>query len=272
MAMTTPDISASVITFKEVSLAFDDKVILERVSFELLPGRAKVILGGSGVGKSTVLRLVLGLLKPDSGEIYINGDRVDQLSEEAMMPVRDGLGMVFQEGALFDSLTVRENVGYKLFEGTSIPIPEVDARVQEVLGFVSLDDYGPRMPSELSGGQRRRVAIARALTAKPKILLYDEPTTGLDPITALTIDDEIVKLRDLEEVSTLMVTHQLRDAFYIASHMAIREQGEVKFVPATPEKIAETEFLMLKDSKVLFEGTLPELRASTDPYLKAFLE
>ena len=188
------------------------------------------------------------------------------------MPVRDKLGMVFQEGALFDSLTVRENVGYKLFEGTSIPIPEVDARVNEVLGFVGLSEFGARMPSELSGGQRRRVAIARALTAKPKILLYDEPTTGLDPITALTIDDEIIKLRDLEEVTTLMVTHQLRDAFYLASHMAVREGDDLKFVPATPEKIAETDFLMLKDSRVHFEGTLPELRASTDPYLKAFLE
>lgn len=261
-----------VIRFVDVSLAFDEKVILDKVSFELLPGRAKMFLGGSGVGKSTVLRLILGLLKPDGGEIYINGDRVDQLSEEAMMPVRDRLGMVFQEGALFDSLTVRENVGYKLFEGTSIPIAEVDARVQEVLGFVSLPDYGDRMPSELSGGQRRRVAIARAMTAKPKILLYDEPTTGLDPITALTIDDEIIKLRDLEEVSTLMVTHQLRDAFYIASHMAVMVQGELKFVPATPEKMAETEFLMLKDSKVLFEGTLEELQAAKDPYLKAFLE
>jgi phospholipid/cholesterol/gamma-HCH transport system ATP-binding protein len=272
MAMTTQDIGDSIITFREVSLAFDDKVILDRVSFELLPGRAKVVLGGSGVGKSTVLRLVLGLLKPDSGEIYINGERVDQLSEEALMPVRDKLGMVFQEGALFDSLTVRENVGYKLFEGTSMPIPEVDARVNEVLGFVGLEDFGARMPSELSGGQRRRVAIARALTAKPKILLYDEPTTGLDPITALTIDDEIIKLRDLEDVTTLMVTHQLRDAFYIASHMAVREGEALTFVPATPDKVAETEFLMLKDSRVHFEGTLPELRASTDPYLKAFLE
>ncbi len=260
------------IRFVDVSLAFDEKVILDKVSFELLPGRAKMFLGGSGVGKSTVLRLVLGLLKPDGGEIYINGERVDQLSEEAMMPVRDRLGMVFQEGALFDSLTVRENVGYKWFEGTSIPIAEVDARVQEVLGFVSLPDFGGRMPSELSGGQRRRVAIARAMTARPKILLYDEPTTGLDPITALTIDDEIIKLRDLEEVSTLLVTHQLRDAFYIASHMAVMEDGEAKSVPATPEKMAETEFLMLKDSKVLFEGTLPELQASKDPYLKAFLE
>lgn len=259
------------ITFDEVSLAFDDNVILDRVSFQLRCGQAKVVLGGSGVGKSTILRLVLGLLKPDGGEIYVNGARVDQLSEDDLMPVRDQLGMVFQEGALFDSLTVRENVGYKLFEGTKMPIPEVDARVQEVLGWVDMADFGARMPSELSGGQRRRVAIARAMTARPKILLYDEPTTGLDPITALTIDDEIIKLRDLEEVSTLLVTHQLRDAYYVASHMAVRDGDQFRIVSASPEKLAATEFVMLKDSRVLFEGHLAELRESKDPYLRAFL-
>lgn len=263
--------SDAVIAFEEVSLAFDDNVILDRVSFELLPGRAKVVLGGSGVGKSTVLRLVLGLLKPDSGAIFINGERVDQLSEEDLMPVRDQLGMVFQEGALFDSLTVRENVGYKLFEGTKMPISEVDGRIMEVLGFVGLSEFVGRMPSELSGGQRRRVAIARALTAKPKILLYDEPTTGLDPITALTVDDEIIKLRDIEGVTSLIVTHQLRDAFYIASHMAVKKDGELQFVPATPETLALTEFIMLKDSRILFEGQLSELQTSPDPYLQAFL-
>jgi phospholipid/cholesterol/gamma-HCH transport system ATP-binding protein len=260
-----------VIVFEDVSLAFDDKVILDRVSFELLSGRTKIILGGSGVGKSTILRLILGLLKPDGGRIYINGRQIDNLDEAELMAVRDDLGMVFQEGALFDSLTVRENVGYKLFEETSIPIEQVDQRVKEVLGFVGLGEYFLRMPSELSGGQRRRVAIARALTARPRILLYDEPTTGLDPITAITIDDEIIKLRDIEEVSALLVTHQLRDAFYVASNEAVREGDQIKFVPASPEKLAETEFLMLKDSRVLFEGTLPELQNSTDPYLKDFL-
>jgi len=260
-----------VIVFDEVSLAFDEKVILDRVSFKLLAGRTKIILGGSGVGKSTVLKLILGLLKPDGGAIYVNGRRVDELDEQAYMDVRDDVGMVFQEGALFDSLTVRENVGYKLFEETAIPIDQVDGRVKEVLGFVGLGEYLLRMPSELSGGQRRRVAIARALAARPKILLYDEPTTGLDPITAVTVDDEIIKLRDLEEVSALLVTHQLRDAFYVASHEAVREGDAVKCVPASPKKLAETSIVMLKDSRVLFEGTLPELRASADPYLQSFL-
>ena len=260
-----------VIVFDEVSLAFDEKVILDRVSFQLLAGRTKIILGGSGVGKSTILKLILGLLKPDGGQIFVDGRRVDELDEQEYMGVRDDVGMVFQEGALFDSLTVRENVGYKLFEETTIPIDKVDARVKEVLGFVGLGEYFLRMPSELSGGQRRRVAIARALAARPKILLYDEPTTGLDPITAVTIDEEIIKLRDLEEVSALLVTHQLRDAFYVAANEAVREGDEVKFVPASPEKMGETEFVMLKDSKVLFEGTLPELQGSKDPYLKDFL-
>jgi phospholipid/cholesterol/gamma-HCH transport system ATP-binding protein len=260
-----------VIVFEDVSLAFDEKVILDRVSFELLQGRTKILLGGSGVGKSTVLRLILGLLRPDGGRIWINGRRIDQLRERDLMAVRDDLGMVFQEGALFDSLTVRENVGYKLFEETTKPIDEVDTRVREVLGFVGLSEYFLRMPSELSGGQRRRVAIARAMAAKPKILLYDEPTTGLDPITAVTIDEEIIKLRDIGQVSALLVTHQLRDAFYVATHEAVREGDALTFVPASPEKVDETSFIMLRDSQVLFEGTLPEMRASTDPYLKAFL-
>jgi phospholipid/cholesterol/gamma-HCH transport system ATP-binding protein len=260
-----------VIEFDRVSLAFDDKVILREVSFTLLKGRLKIFLGASGAGKSTVLRLVLGLLKPDSGRIFIEGRRVDELSEDDLMEVRAHLGMVFQEGALFDSLTVRENVGYRLFEETKMPIAEVDARVQEVLGFVGLGDYGGRMPSELSGGQRRRVAIARALTSRPRILLYDEPTTGLDPITALTIDAEIIKLRDLEGVSSVLVTHQLRDAFYVATHTAVKGAGGLEFVPADGASLERTEFLMLKDGRIAFEGAADELRHSTDDYLKAFL-
>ena len=261
-----------IVVFDKVSLAFDDKVILREVSCTLITGRTKIILGASGAGKSTILKLILGLLKPDTGVIWVNGERVDAMSELEMMKVRADLGMVFQEGALFDSLTVAENVGYKLYEETDMAPHLVRTRVEEVLGFIGLAEYIDRMPSELSGGQRRRVAIARAMAAKPRILLYDEPTTGLDPITASTVDDEIIKLRDLENVSSIVVTHQLRDAFYVATHEAIRrDDGLLRIEPADPDKSEEAEFIMLKDGRVSFEGHAAELRASGDPYLQTFL-
>src|SRR3954470_9749643 len=243
---------APVVVFDHVELAFDDKVVLRDVSFTLLKGHTKIILGASGSGKSTALKIITGLLRADAGVVWVNGERVDQLSEREMMSVRGDLGMIFQEGALFDSLTVRENVGYKLYEESDMPIPEVDRRVEEVLGFVGLGEHIHKMPSELSGGQRRRVAIARAMAFKPRILLYDEATTGLDPITATTVDDEIIKLRDLEGVSSIVVTHQLRDAFYVATHMAVRDEaGAVRIVPATPEKSEEAEFIMIKDGIIV---------------------
>jgi phospholipid/cholesterol/gamma-HCH transport system ATP-binding protein len=266
-----PEADVPVIVFEGVDLAFDEKVILKNLSFTIRQGHTKIFLGASGAGKSTILKLILGLLKPDAGAIWVMGQRVDQLSEAEMMPVRQNLGMVFQEGALFDSLTVRENVGYKLYEETDLPLDEVHGRVEEVLGFVGLAEHIDKAPSALSGGQRRRVAIARAMTAKPPILLYDEPTTGLDPITSVSIDSEIIKLRDLENVSTIMVTHQLRDAFYVAEHTAVREHGEVALVPADPAKVAETEFIMLRDGDIAFEGDVHELRSASDPYLKSFL-
>lgn len=262
---------APIVVFDRVALAFDDNVILDGISFTLVRGHTKIILGASGAGKSTILRLMLGLLKPDAGVIWVNGQRVDQMSEPELMTVRADLGMVFQEGALFDSLTVRENVGYKLFEETERPLDEVNRRVEEVLGFVGLAGYIDRMPSELSGGQRRRVAIARAMAAKPRILLYDEPTTGLDPITAITIDTEIIKLRDLEEVSSIVVTHQLRDAFYVATHAAERHDGDIRIVAASQDKREEAEFIMLRNGKIVFEGHASELRGARDPYLEAFL-
>jgi phospholipid/cholesterol/gamma-HCH transport system ATP-binding protein len=261
-----------IVVFDKVSLSFDDKVILREVSFTLITGRTKLILGASGAGKSTILKLILGLLKPDAGVIWVNGERVDSMSELEMMKVRADLGMVFQEGALFDSLTVAENVGYKLYEETDMAAHLVRARVEEVLGFIGLAEYIDRMPSELSGGQRRRVAIARAMAAKPRILLYDEPTTGLDPITATTVDEEIIKLRDLENVSSIVVTHQLRDAFYVATHEAVRrDDGLMRIQPADAEKAEEAEFLMLRDGRIAFEGHAAELRDSRDPYLQEFL-
>ena len=263
---------APVIVFDKVQLAFDDKVVLRDLSFTLLKGHTKIILGASGSGKSTALKIITGLLKADAGVVWVNGQRVDKLSEQEMMPVRGDLGMIFQEGALFDSLTVRENVGYKLYEQTDMPLGEVDKRVEEVLGFIGLTEHIDKMPSELSGGQRRRVAIARAMAFKPRILLYDEATTGLDPITATTVDEEIIKLRDLENVSSIVVTHQLRDAFYVATHMAQRDpNGRVRIVPATRDKEREAEFIMLKDGLIIFEGDADALRESSDPYIQTFL-
>ncbi|MCC7008960.1 MAG: ATP-binding cassette domain-containing protein [Acidobacteria bacterium] len=270
-APAADDAPIPAVRFDRVTLAFDDKVILRDVSFTLLPGRLKVILGASGAGKSTILRLLLGLLRPDAGRIFVHGERVDELSESALMAVRQRLGMVFQEGALFDSLTVRENVGYRLYEETDQPLAEVDARVMEVLGFVGLAEFADRMPSELSGGQRRRVAIARAMTSRPQIMLYDEATTGLDPITALTVDQEIIKLRDLEGVSSIVVTHQLRDAFFVATHEAVRRGDAIAIVPVAPDHAERSEFIVLRDGRIAFEGTAGELRATTDTYLREFL-
>ena len=247
-------------------------MILRQVSFTLQTGHTKIFLGASGAGKSTILRLALGLLKPDGGRIFVNGERIDDMDEEQLMTVRNDLGMVFQEGALFDSLTVRENVGYKLFEELGWPIDKANARVAEVLGFIGLGEFIDRMPSELSGGQRRRVAIARAMAAKPRILLYDEPTTGLDPITAATVDEEIIKLRDLEGVSSVLVTHQLRDAFYVAEHNANAVRPGRSSILADGHKADEAEFIMLKDGRIGFEGNADELRdaATRDPYIQRF--
>ncbi|MGE0591372.1 MAG: ABC transporter ATP-binding protein [Vicinamibacterales bacterium] len=266
---TTPQ--APVLALEHVSLAFDSKQVLRDVSFEVLPGHTKVVLGASGSGKSTILKLVLGLLRPDAGRIFVNGERTDTMGEHDLMRVRGDLGMVFQEGALFDSLSVAENVGYRLDTEMRLPASEVRERVDEVLGFVGLRDFLDRMPSELSGGQRRRVAIARAMATKPRILLYDEATTGLDPITAITVDREMVKLRDLEQVSSVIVTHQLRDAFYVATHEAVHDGAEVRVVPADAAKSDEAEFIMLREGVIAFEGNAAELRAATDPYIRTFL-
>jgi phospholipid/cholesterol/gamma-HCH transport system ATP-binding protein len=262
-----------IVVFDRVSLAFDEKVILREVSFTLQTGHTKVFLGASGAGKSTILRLILGLLRPDGGQVFVNGEQTDTMTEDQLMAVRADLGMVFQEGALFDSLTVRENVGYKLFEELRWPRDDANKRVEEVLGFIGLGEYIDRMPSELSGGQRRRVAIARAMAAKPRILLYDEATTGLDPITALTVDREVVKLRDLEGVSSIVVTHQLRDAFFVAEHTAVRRNGEIRLEQATGQKANEAEFIMLREGRIAFEGNASELRQyrERDPYIRAFL-
>jgi phospholipid/cholesterol/gamma-HCH transport system ATP-binding protein len=263
--------AAPAIAFDKVSLAFDDNVVLQDLSLSVPVGRMLMLLGASGTGKSVVLKLILGLLKPDSGVIRVNGRRTDTMTEAQMMEVRADIGMLFQENALFDSLSVAENVGYRLDEETDMPADQVRRRVEEVLGFIGLEEYIDRMPSELSGGQRRRVAIARAMAARPHLLLFDDPTSGLDPITAKTVDNEIVKLRDVEHVTSIVVTHQLPDAFYIATHEAVTRSGRLAVVPAGGDKAEEADFVVLRNGRIYFEGHAAELKRTTDSYLKAFL-
>jgi phospholipid/cholesterol/gamma-HCH transport system ATP-binding protein len=259
------------VVFASVSMAFGRREVLRQVSFSLPARRLMILLGASGSGKSVLLKLILGLLKPDSGVIRVNGERIDDMTESQLMRVRADIGMVFQESALFDSLTVAGNVGYRLYEETDMPRDQVRRRIEEVLGFIGLEQYIDQMPSELSGGQRRRVAIARAFASRPGLLLLDEPTSGLDPITAETVDDEIIKLRDLEHVTAIMVTHQLRDAFYVATHEAVRQNGRIVIVRADHRRHDDAEFLMLKDGRIHFGGNVAELRGSTDPYVKRFV-
>jgi phospholipid/cholesterol/gamma-HCH transport system ATP-binding protein len=265
------DVDEPVISFRDVQLSFD-RPILKGITFDLGPGTTKIVLGGSGSGKTTILRLILGLLKPDAGTIIVDGTEVSHLAEEEMRAVRLKIGMVFQEGALFDSLAVGENVGYRLVEEGELEEAEIEERVREMLGFVGLEPFYDRMPSELSGGQRRRVAVARALVARPQIMLYDEPTTGLDPITATNITDLIAKVRDLDGVSSIMVTHQLRDAYNVARTFMLRREGE--YVTTMVDDFATlegTEFLMLQEGQVRFEGSPHELQTSEDPYIREFL-
>jgi phospholipid/cholesterol/gamma-HCH transport system ATP-binding protein len=259
------------VEFDRVAFAFDDHVILRDVSFTVPKGTMTILLGESGVGKSVTLKLILGLLRPDAGAIRINGVRVDTMSEQELMGVRADVGMVFQELALFDSLTVAGNVGYRLSEEMQMPDDQVRTRVEEVLGFIGLAEFIDRMPSELSGGQRRRVAIARAMAPKPGMILFDDPTTGLDPIIASTVDDEIVKLRDLEQVTSVFVTQQIRDAFYIATHRAIRKNGAIEIVDTQDHGLEPAEFMLLHDAQIRFRGTADELLSSQDAYLREFM-
>jgi phospholipid/cholesterol/gamma-HCH transport system ATP-binding protein len=264
-------VAPTAVAFEHVSLAFDDHVVLRDVSFTIPKATMRILLGASGAGKSVLLKLILGLLRPDSGRILVNGRRIDDMPERDLLKMRGDIGMLFQSNALFDSLTVAENVGYRLYEETDMPRDAVRARVGEVLAFIGLADCIDRMPSTLSGGQRRRVAIARAMAPRPSLLLFDDPTTGLDPIIATTVDDEIVKLRDLQRVTSIVVTHQIRDAYYIATHQAVNEQGRVRIVHAPATTVARAEFMVLHDGRILFDGSAAELLASRDPYLENFL-
>jgi phospholipid/cholesterol/gamma-HCH transport system ATP-binding protein len=265
------DTSTPAVEFRNVRLAFDEQVVLDDLSFCAPRGGMRILLGASGAGKSLVLKLILGLLRPDSGEILVNGSRVDTMRERDLLRLRAEIGMLFQETALFDSLTVDENVGYRLYEESDMPREQVRARVEEVLGFVGLSEFIDRMPATLSGGQRRRVAIGRAMAHKPDLILFDDPTVGLDPIIAASIDDEIVKLRDFEQVTSIVVTHQIRDAHYIATKAARRTPEGITIVDATEEEAARAIFLVLRDGRIQFEGTTAELLANPEPDLKEFL-
>jgi phospholipid/cholesterol/gamma-HCH transport system ATP-binding protein len=260
------------IEFQDVVLAFDDRVILDHLSFKVMKGETKIILGGSGGGKSTIIKLVLGLLKPDSGRVLVNGQDVTNFSEAEMMRVRKQIGMVFQEGALFDSLSVYDNVAYRLQE-QGVPEDEVEPEVRRMLRFVNLEDAIDKMPAELSGGMRRRVGIARALIGDPKIVLFDEPTAGLDPPTARTICELAMKLRDLEDVSSIFVTHEMNNLQYICSEYAVvNDEGEVVF-EREGERLCLTnsKVMMMKQGKVIFSGTDESLRRAEDPYIQKFL-
>ena len=260
------------IEFRDVSLAFDEKVILEKVSFSVRYGEAKIVMGGSGTGKSTLLRLVLGLLKPDAGQILIDGEDITDYSEEQMMKVRSKIGMVFQEGALFDSLSVYDNVAYRLRD-QHFPEEEIEEVVMRMLRFVDLEDAVDKMPNELSGGMRRRVGIARALAGSPKIILYDEPTAGLDPITARTICELVLKLRDLEEVSSLFVTHRLQDVEVLSKEYVLRDDRGNVVLAREGETLCliNTQFIMLKEGNIIYSGSDEGLYQSEDPYIKKFL-
>jgi phospholipid/cholesterol/gamma-HCH transport system ATP-binding protein len=267
---SSSDDTAPVIRFDDVAIAFDHPV-LEGVSFGLPAGETKILMGVSGTGKTLILKLALGLLKPDSGRITVCGQEVTSMREQDLFELRRNIGMVFQESALFDSLNVEENVAYRLIEETGRVTDEIHARVLEALRFVELEHTVFLFPSELSGGMRRRVGIARAIITNPEVLLYDSPTGGLDPVTSNTIIELIVKQRDLYQTSSLMVTHRLQDAFTMASHYFDKEQNKMVPIGDNGPRDVHTTFLILRDGKVIFEGTAAELLRNKDPYIREYL-
>jgi phospholipid/cholesterol/gamma-HCH transport system ATP-binding protein len=260
------------IEFRDVHLAFDDRKVLDGLSFKVAKGETKIILGGSGCGKSTTIKLVLGLLKPDEGQILVNGEDITNYTEAEMMHVRKNFGMVFQEGALFDSLSVYENVAYRLHE-QGVPEEQVEQEVRRMLRFVNLEDAIDKMPAELSGGMRRRVGIARALVGGPTIVMFDEPTAGLDPPTARTICELAIKLRDLEDVSSIFVTHEMNNVEYLTrEYAAVNDAGEVIFEQEGERLcLINTKLLMMKEGNIIFSGTDEMLKRNEDPYIKKFL-
>src|SRR5215472_13839600 len=256
ISQPSPEIT---VEFDEVSLAFEDKQLLDRISFRLHHGETKALFGVAGSGKSTILKLALGLLKPDSGTIHVLGEEISSMKEDQLFELRRRVGIVFQESALFDSLTVRENVAFRLLEEGKVTEEEVEPVVREVLSFVELENTIDMYPSELSGGMRRRVAIARAIITRPELLLYDSPTGGLDPVTSTTIIELIIKQRDVFKTSSLLVTHRLQDAFMMATHYFDRKSNRMQPLPPGMQSEVPMGFLILHEGKIIFDGNLDEL-------------
>ena len=258
-----------VVVFEDVSIGFENKQVLRNISFTVKPGETRILLGPAGVGKSVLLKMADGLMRPDSGRIFVFGEEVSAMPERELFALRAKIGIVFQEGALFDSLTVRDNVGYRLME-EHLPEDEIDRRVVEALRFVELEHTVAKFPSQLSGGMRRRVAIARAIITKPDLILYDSPTGGLDPITSTTIIELVIKQRDVYHTSSLLVTHRLQDAFVLASHRFNREANKMEPLPEG-QVDPQTSFLVLNDGRLVFDGSTHDLVHSDDPFLKEYL-
>jgi len=264
------DPSAPALVFDSVSIAFEENVVLDGVSFHLPRGETKALFGIAGSGKSTILKLALGLLPPDSGRILLLGEEVTRMSEQELFELRRRVGIVFQESALFDSLTVRENVAFRLME-EGIPEEEIERRVREALSFVELEHTVDMFPSELSGGMRRRVAIARAIITHPEVLLYDSPTGGLDPVTSNTIVELIMKQRDVYHTSALLVTHRLQDAFTMAAHQFDKNTNQMIALPKGKLCDVPMSFLILREGKVFFDGDAHQLATSRDPYIREYI-
>lgn len=259
------------IVFQDVAIAFEEKQVLDGISFRLPHGETKAIFGIAGSGKSTILKLAIGLIRPDSGHICTLGEDVTALKEEDLFELRRRVGIVFQESALFDSLTVRENVAFRLYEEGGTSEAEIEERVREVLRFVELEPTLDMFPAELSGGMRRRVAIARAIITQPEVLLYDSPTGGLDPVTSTTIVELIIKQRDVYKTSSLLVTHRLQDAFVIATHYFDQRENRMKPLPPGQRGEVPLTFLILRDGKVIFDGDAQELAHTKDEYIREYI-
>ena len=260
-----------VLAFRNVSIAFDGPPVLDDISFSVARGETRILLGPAGVGKSVLLKLINGLLRPEKGCVLLFEQDITSMPEQQLFPLRARTGMVFQEGALFDSLSVRDNVGYQFIQEHLIPDGEIDDRVREALSFVGLEDTFSLFPPSLSGGMRRRVAIARALINQPELLLYDSPTGGLDPVTSTNIIELILKQRDVHGTPSVLVTHRLQDAFMMCTHYFATEYNCMIPFPRG-ESHPNTTFLMLEEGRLIFDGSLQELLHSENSFVKEFLE